>query len=107
MLKKRNLFNTTVVSKEEFETYIHRGFLDNPEFKNEVIFYRIVFVLLIIFCSASLIQFYKLRYSYIIHKRGFNLTFSGGIMAFLDIILSFLPQIVKVPCALSYIKQIL
>jgi len=39
-------------------------------------------------------RFYKLRYSYIIHKRGFNLTFSGGIMAFLDIILSFVSLII-------------
>ncbi|KAL6609016.1 hypothetical protein LY90DRAFT_506715 [Neocallimastix californiae] len=101
MIEKRNLFNTTHVTKEEYKEYLHRGFISENDFLFEKILYQILFILFIIFALVSLILFFKLRKSYIIRQRGFTISFIGGIVNFISVIIEFLPQLMKVPCALS------
>ncbi|ORX87559.1 hypothetical protein BCR32DRAFT_240036 [Anaeromyces robustus] len=102
LIGKDGIFNTTRVSKEEYDVYIHRGFVqEKDKFIVEKILYKIAFVVFSIFSIVSLIFFYKLRKSYIIRQRNFCLTFTGGILTYLNTFFGFIPQMSKIPCILS------
>ncbi|KAG4103070.1 hypothetical protein H8356DRAFT_982675 [Neocallimastix lanati (nom. inval.)] len=101
MLEKRTIFNTTVVNDAEFEEYKNRGFITEKGFVFEKLLFKVLFVIFIVFFGVSLFLFFKLRKSYIIRQRGFTLSFIGGIVTFINVFISFLPQLMKVPCALS------
>ncbi|KAG4103055.1 hypothetical protein H8356DRAFT_1031158 [Neocallimastix lanati (nom. inval.)] len=100
-INKRSFFDTSEVSKEYYNEYLNKGFVTNEDYFTEKIFYIIIFIIFNIFAIGSLIFFFKLRQSYIIHQRNFALTFAGGIVLFLNIFISFIPQIFEVPCFLS------
>jgi len=100
MIEKRNIF-TAVVSDEEYEEYKNRGFITEDGFVVEKLIYKVLFVFFVLFFSFYLYLFYKLRKSYIISQRGFTLSFIGGIITFITVILGFLPQVMKVPCSVT------
>jgi len=96
----KSIFNCTRVTKEEFNSYVNEGFI-SEKFKTERKIYIIIFIIFNIFALISFVYFLKLRNSYIVRQRNFNLTFTAGIFTYLNIILGFIPQFVTVPCILS------
>jgi len=81
---------------------IREEYFDNPKYDKERIFYTITFVIYNIICITALIMFYRLRDSYIIRQRNFKLTFAGGIITYIQTVISFLSVITtKVPCGIS------
>jgi len=101
MIEKRSFFNFTVVSQDEFDTYLKDKFLHNDKFKAEFIIYIVLFILYNVIFIPSLILFYKLRDSYIIRQRGTILTLIGGIVTFIYGFIGFIPQLIEVPCPLN------
>ncbi|KAG4103052.1 hypothetical protein H8356DRAFT_929701 [Neocallimastix lanati (nom. inval.)] len=101
-LTKSSFFNTTSVSEAEFNEYLNRKFIDENEkgLKTEVVIYIIIIIIFNIVFVPSLILFYYLRNSYIIRQRNFLLTFVGGIAAYINAFIGFIPQIMLVPCPL-------
>jgi len=92
------------VTEEEFKEYLETEFIgDNDTFVIERIIYEIIFFLFIFLAVTSLILFYKLRESYIIRQRNFTFTFIGGIITFISVFCSFLPQLVKTTCMYNVI----
>jgi len=96
MIDLSNFFSFDRVSDAEFEEYLKTEFSEN--FKVERIIYIIILVIFNIIFIPSVIFFYKLRNSYIIRQRNFTLTLFGGIAAYINAIIGFLPQIFRVPC---------
>jgi len=101
VIEKRTIFNTTVVNDDEFNEYKNRGFITEEGFVVEKLIFKILFAIFVIFFGASLCLFFILRKSYIIRQRGFTLSFIGGIVTFINVFIGFLPQLMKVPCAMS------
>jgi len=101
MIEKRHIFNATVVSDAEFEAYKTRGFITEKGHFFEKFFYKLAFIIFVVFFGYCLYLFYKYRKSYIIRQRGFTLSFIGGIVTFFNVFFGFFPQMMKVPCALS------
>jgi len=97
-----SFFNTNSVSEAEFNEYLNRKFIDENEkgLKTEVVIYIIIIIIFNIVFVPSLILFYYLRNSYIIRQRNFLLTFVGGIAAYINAFIGFIPQIMLVPCPL-------
>ncbi|ORX87558.1 hypothetical protein BCR32DRAFT_240035 [Anaeromyces robustus] len=101
MIEKRNLFNTTKVSESEFNNYLTKGFINEDEYLVDRIIYIIIFIIFNIIFIPSLILFYKLRNSYFVHQRNFGLTFFGGIIAYINAVFGFIPQITLLPCPVT------
>lgn len=101
------IFNKTMfepANDQEFQQFKQSQFLYDDSFKTERTIYKIAFIIVNIFCIASLVLFYRLRNSYIIRQRNFILTFLGGIAIYVNIIIGFIPQICEAPCMLSAIS---
>ncbi|ORX87561.1 hypothetical protein BCR32DRAFT_264155 [Anaeromyces robustus] len=97
MIYESKLFER--VTEEEYNEYINNEFVNNDgKFKVEKTIYQVLFMLFIILALLSLILFFKLRESYIIRQRDFCLTFIGGIFAFISVVCSFIPQLMKTTC---------
>jgi len=99
MAQLSNFFSFERVSKEEYMEYLEKEF-NKENFKIESYIYIVIIILFNIVFIPSLILFYKLRDSYIIRQRNFQLTFFGGLAAYINAIIGFLPQIHYVPCPL-------
>ncbi|OUM64917.1 hypothetical protein PIROE2DRAFT_8133, partial [Piromyces sp. E2] len=89
MLEKRTIFNSTIVSKEEYEAYKKIGFVSEKGFKVEKFIYQVLFTFFTLFFAVSLV-----------FQRGFTLSFIGGIITYIYMIIGFLPQLTLVPCSL-------
>ncbi|ORX43439.1 hypothetical protein BCR36DRAFT_235470, partial [Piromyces finnis] len=85
----RSIFNTTVVNDAEFEAYKTRGFITEKGHTFEKVFYKIAFIVFVIFFGYCLFLFYNYRRSYIIRQRGFTLSFIGGVITFLNVFFGF------------------
>jgi len=101
--EKRGLF--TSVNETEFSNYIKTGYFDEPDSNIKIALYRVSFSIITMISMISLAYFYKLRNSYIIRQRNFTLTFIGGIAAYINVFLDFLPQFKKVPCSLNVFSE--
>jgi len=95
----QGLFST--VSEEYYQNYTKIGFIERNDNLGEKIFYQFLFILFIIISVTSLTLFYKLRNVYIIHHRNFILTFIGGIVTCLNVIIGLLPQLFLTHCLLN------
>ncbi|KAG4103067.1 hypothetical protein H8356DRAFT_1288506 [Neocallimastix lanati (nom. inval.)] len=98
-LENLNLFDE--VDEESFKDYLKEPFIGNDEYKSERILYLIADIIFNIVAIISLFFFVKLRKSYIIRQRDFPLTFAGGIVTYIAIFISFIPQLVKSTCLMS------
>ncbi|OUM70077.1 hypothetical protein PIROE2DRAFT_1754 [Piromyces sp. E2] len=77
-----------VISETEYNDFIKEEYNDNPKYKTEQTIYLFLLILFLIYGLASLI----------FH---FELTFIGGISAFINVTIAILPQICKIPCFLN------
>jgi len=101
---KRSLENIGLleeVDEESFKNYLDEPFIDGPHLKTEQIIYLVLDIIFNIVAIISLYFFIKLRESYIIRQRNFGLTFAGGIITYITVFISFLPQFIYTSCFLN------